>query len=203
MGKDTYPRLFIIESDDVDAEGTRSEGTVLREVLRMMEREPIDHYRIRTSQELRVMAALFEQSKCRYLHISCHGTRNGFALAFDTVSYREFANIFRPVLRDRRLFLSACGVAKPALARELFADAGRLPYSITGPSRTIEFADAAVTWAALYNLLFRGRDEVIKGRRLRTCLDRLCRLNGVKFAHFGRSSKKASNFRSYWFPKRR
>jgi hypothetical protein len=198
MSHDTTPRLFIIESDYLANEGSRSEGAALTEVLRMMELEPIYRY-IRTAKELAAMAREFSDSGYRYLHLSCHGDREGFGLALDDISFGEFGAMFSPHLKNRRLFLSACSIAQPALARELFRSAARLPYSITGPSRNIDFADAAVTWASLYNLLFRRGSESIKGKNIRGYLDKLCTLNGLRFVHFGRTTD-APYFKTFRFP---
>src|SRR5665213_2884407 len=108
----------------------------------------------------------------------------------DTVPFSGFRKVFAPVLRDRRVFLSACSVAQPRLARELFKKYEFAPYSVTGPCTDIGFADAAVTWAALYNLLFRANTKAIEGEHLRNLLSQVCRLNDLQFRHFGRIRDK-------------
>jgi hypothetical protein len=198
MSSNSKPEVFIIESLDLSDEKLGySEGKMLCQLLRMMEKEPLYYY-IRTKQEMRAMAREFEQSRYRYLHISCHGTPDNFRLSLDAVTFGTFARIFRPVLRNRRVFLSACDIAQVELANRLFRDLDTAPYSLTGPTQDIYFSDAAVIWASLYNLLFKDDSEAISGPRLREHLAKLCELNSVSFAHFGRITS-SPHYKEYDF----
>jgi|ERR1700681_86538 len=188
MSSSSKPEVFIIESLDLRQEKLGfGEGQMLCQLLRMMEKEPLYYY-IRTKQELRAMAREFEQSRYRYLHISCHGTPEQFDLSLDAVTFGTFARIFRPVLHNRRIFLSACDIAQADLADKLFRDLDTAPYSMTGPTEEIYFSDAAAIWASLYNLLFQDDSQTISGTRLREHLTKLCELNNVTFAHFARTN---------------
>lgn len=189
MSSQTTPDVFIIESGELADEGRHSEGEALRGILRMMGRKPKYTY-IRTARELQAMSRQFERSRCRYLHISCHGNEHAFELTLETVSFTQFGKMFGPFLKNRRVFLSACSVAQPKLARELFKKYHSAPYSVTGPCEDIGLSDAAVTWASVYNLLFRDGAEAIKGKHLRDYLNQLCKLNGVRYVHFGRITSK-------------
>ena len=188
MSSNSKPDVFVIESNDFeDEKHGYSEGRMLCELLKMMGKDPLYFY-IRTKRELREMSRRFAASKYRYLHIGCHGNSNEFGLTLDTVSFTTFATIFRPVLADRRIFLSACDVAQEKLAKKLFRDLDTAPYSLTGPTQDIDFSDAAAVWGSLYNLLFRDDAQRIKGPRLREHLTKLCELNDVTFAHFARTN---------------
>lgn len=136
------------------------------------------------------MAREFEDSRYRYLHISCHGNEEGFRLTYDRISFTEFATTFRGLLHRRRVFLSACSVAQPELAKELFDSYEGAPYSVVGPREEIDFSTAAVTWASLYNLLFREGAASVQGENIRKHLTALAKLNGTTFVYFGRKKAK-------------
>jgi hypothetical protein len=94
MSSSSKPEVFIIESLDLSQEKLGfGEGQMLCQLLRMMDKEPLYYY-IRTKQELRAMAREFEQSRYRYLHISCHGAPDKFDLSLDAVTFGTFARIF-------------------------------------------------------------------------------------------------------------
>ncbi len=79
------PNLFIIESltlDDEDNE--RFEGRMLSHVLNLSERQSTYYY-IRTRQELVHVLDIFEASKYRYLHLSCHGDESALATTLDEI----------------------------------------------------------------------------------------------------------------------
>jgi hypothetical protein len=194
MGRDTRPNVFIVESNSLKDERRQyNEGEILSQVLRMMGKETEYRY-IRTSKELGVMAQEFRKSRFRYLHMACHGAHDRFGLTLDEVPFADYARIVGPAIENRRLFLSACSIAQPGLARAVFHRYG--PYSITGPSEDVHFADAAVVWASLYRLLFKYDTEIIEGGVVRRYLQKLCELHDVKFVHFGRT-KKQPRFREY------
>jgi len=199
MSDARIPEVYIVESLDRESERAgHLEGKALSRILKMLGKRPRYAY-IRTAAELTEIAKEFDESQYRYLHLSCHGNDQEFILTYDVVSFGAFGATFRPIMAERRLFLSACSVGQRALARELFRTHVSSPYSITGPSSDIDFSDAAVTWASLYNLLFRGGAATIGGEHLRANLNKLCELNGVQFAYFGRTGRKPY-FRRYGLP---
>jgi hypothetical protein len=185
MSDETIPEVFLIESLRRREETHRCEGEALCNILRMMRKKPKYAY-IRTAKELALMAQEFARARYRYLHLSCHGNEEEFALTLDDVPFVEFAKIFDGVLQRKRLFLSVCSAAQPALARELFRTYATSPYSLTGPSEPIGFSTAAAMWASLYNLLFREQATAVESEHLKNHLKALCKLNGVEFVHFGR-----------------
>jgi len=78
----TQPSVFIIESLSLqDERHDRFEGRILNHIL-MLARKDVRYAYIRTTKELRAMLKEFDQSRMRYLHISCHG--NPTALGFNT-----------------------------------------------------------------------------------------------------------------------
>lgn len=115
----TTPRLFIIESLRIcDEEHDRFEGRILKQILRLSDKESIYYY-IRTRRELVRIAELFAKSGFRYLHISCHGGPNSMETTFDSITFAEVGKILRPHLNGRRVFISACEMANAQLAAQL------------------------------------------------------------------------------------
>src|SRR4051812_7684564 len=81
----SHPEVFIIESLRFeDEEKGFFEGRILAEVLRMCGKSP-EYFYFRTSAELVALAELFEKSKSRYLHISCHGTATEIETTLDRI----------------------------------------------------------------------------------------------------------------------
>lgn len=82
-------------------------------MLRLSGLEP-EYMYLRTRRELEKAVALFEKSRFRYLHISCHGNRHGIALTLDNLSFDELGEILAPALKGRRVFFSSCPSPMPA-----------------------------------------------------------------------------------------
>lgn len=198
MARGIRPDVFIIESNELkDEKQGISEGVFLGQLLRMMGKAPEYRY-IRTAKELEAMATEFAASGFRYLHMACHGTKSAFDLTLDKVPFADYTDVVGPVIGERRLFLSACSIAQPGLARAIYAK--YRPYSITGPRTDIYFSDSAVVWASLYSLLFKDDPLAIRGEAIRKHLAALCGLHQVSFVHFGRT-KSTPYFREYRFGK--
>ena len=128
----TLKALFIIESLDFEDEKTRREGKILQQILRLSG-EKVRYIYIRTSQELPFALEEFRRSNYRYLHISCHGSRDTVALTLDQLPFEDFAAEVCPFLSNRRLFFSACSVVNEELAKTIIPASGC--YSIVGPKQ--------------------------------------------------------------------
>lgn len=150
---DTVPQVFIVESLELDDEAKgRREGEVLAAVLRMCGKEPLYYY-IRTKAELELMAKRFEDSGYRYLHISCHSDGKTLETTLDSVNYEEFSEIFQGKLKNRRLFVSACGAGNEFFA-ELIVKKNQEVISIAAPSTDIRFDHAVAFWSSFYVKIF-------------------------------------------------
>lgn len=155
----TLPKLFIIESLDVEDEAHLREGEIISSVLRMTGHEPIYRY-VRTRKELAHFVAEFRRRRYRWLHLSVHGNDDLIALTLDRLNAEEFAAIVGPALADgRRLFLSTCRAATVELAKAIFRRGECL--SVAGPVKKIRFGDSAIFWASFYHLMLKR-----KGRRM-------------------------------------
>ena len=113
------PEVFIIESLKLsDERKQRPEGQIISKILAMRGKQ-CEYYYIRTEKELREVLQLFTDSECRYLHISCHGNDHNMCTTFETLSFNTLATLLKGHIDRRRLFLSACSMARIKLAREI------------------------------------------------------------------------------------
>jgi hypothetical protein len=182
----TTPNVFIIESLKLaDETNDHFEGRFLKHILKLAGRE-VRYFYIRTRKELIEILDEFENSGFRYLHISCHGNKNGLALTLDDLPIGDLATEVGPYLNKRRLFLSACKIATPSLAKALLPSSGC--YSVIGPSRSVYFDEAALYWASLYHFLFKNDATAIKRLDLEKNLLRLSTVFDLGIKYFAASS---------------
>lgn len=166
--------VYIIESLD---ENDDREGEVIYRTLKMSKKEPIYRY-IRTRNELEHFLDEFEDSKYRYLHISCHGNRNGVATTLDQISVEEFSEIVGPVLDERRLFLSTCQASTMKMASAIFQKGDA--YSIAGPKNKIYFDDSVILWSSFYHLMFKTDSTRMKRSHIKQNLSKSAALVAEK-----------------------
>lgn len=178
--------LFIIESLDRADEKSRREGVIIKQILTLSESLPVEYIYIRTEPELSMALEEFKGSNYRYLHISCHGSKNSISLTLDPLPFQDFAPIITPYLNARRLFFSACSVVNPLLADALMIQSGC--NSIIGPCRKINFDDALLMWASFYHLAFRDENESkLLGGKIRWALRRVKHSFGEEFRYYRRA----------------
>ena len=116
---------------------------------------------LRTARELSEAIDEFETSRCRYLHFSCHGNKNGISLTFDHLTFAQLAEKLDGALENKRVFFSSCSVMNDVCARALLLpETGCL--SLIGPSHDIDIDRAAVFWAAFYHLMLRDDARAMK-----------------------------------------
>lgn len=176
----TYPEVFIIESLTLeDEELNRFEGKILYDILKLSGKNP-RYYYFRTKDELVLLAQLFRESDYRFLHISCHGTDMHIQTTLDHVSYIEFAEIFEGLLRNRRLFISACAVGNELFSTVVFGR-NKGMYSIAGPIENIEFSKAIGLWGAFYTKAFSVSQGYVKNEVIRSAIQNLCNLFDIRF----------------------
>src|SRR5262245_57224917 len=118
----TKPNVFIIESLHFkDEEHKLQEGELLSKILHLSGKDSIYYY-IRTQRELEAVLEIFMDSDYRYLHLSCHGNSTAMYTTLDEIPFSKLGKLLRPVLNNKRLFLSACSMANASLAKELVWD---------------------------------------------------------------------------------
>ncbi len=151
--KKTEPKVFIIESLTFENEEMNLfEGQIISNILQFSNIES-KYYYIRTKREFEKVVKLFEKSRYRYLHISCHGGENSIWTTLDKIPFEQLGIILKNSLSNKRLFLSACSVVNNELAKHIIPTTDC--YSVIGPQNDIEFRDAVIMWASFYHLMFK------------------------------------------------
>ena len=182
MSDKTKPDVFIIESLSLsDEKDDRLEGRRLASMLQMSRKE-FQYFYVRTEQELKEILQVFTKSDYRYLHVSCHGCKQGIRTTFDTLDLNTFSDMLKPHINQRRVFLSACEVTTMSLAARLMM--ATTCYSVMGPYNKIEFDRAALFWASFYHLMFRENPNVMNSDTIRQQGNAAARLFKVRIKLF-------------------
>ena len=143
--------VFIIETLSLeDEKNGRLDGQILKDILDLCE-IPNDYYYIRTSHELEEIINEFEESKLRYLHLSCHASESQIAFTFENLFFREVAEIIGSKLKNKRIFISACEASNFEFAKCIIPKFGCT--SLIGSPDKINFDKAAVFWSSFYHLM--------------------------------------------------
>lgn len=184
----TKPDVFILESLSFDDEvAQRYEGKVLADLLRLADKKPAYYY-FRTERELIELTQLFRHSTYRYLHLSCHGSRDYIHTTIEDIPVKRFAEIFEGHLKLRRLFVSACGVGSGFLSNYV-GSANKGMHSIASPVDQILFSRAVAVWAAFYIRMFDFNDQSMSSKQIGFLLADLSRLFDVRFNWYWYNAK--------------
>lgn len=189
----TFPDVYVIETLDPDDEGNgRFEGAVLSQILRLHGKNPRYRY-VRTRQQFENAVKKFGASGYRYLHISAHADSEGMCTTNqDEIDFDELADLLRPHMKGRRLFLSACSMVHEDLAAAIIPRSGC--YSVVGPTEEIRFTDAAVIWASIYHLMFTTNTSKMSHNDLKMHLQRVTELFNVRLAYYSASKKRKRGY---------
>lgn len=187
------PDIFIIESLDPDDEGNgRFDGSMLANFLRLWGKQPRYRY-VRTREEFEKALKHFKRSDYRYLHLSSHGEAEGMQLTSqEEIDFDELAVLLKPVLKNRRLFLSVCSMVHDDFAEEMITKTGC--YSVAGPTSEIYFRDAAVFWIAAYHLIFKADKNRMSNKTLKAVLGQVRDMFDLEIAYYSKSKKQARGF---------
>lgn len=193
--KNTKPEVFILESLSFDdEENDRYEGAILSKILKLNNKKPIYYY-FRTLKELEELLDKFEDSEYRYLHLSCHGSKNSMSTTLETIHFPELSKMLKPCLDNRRLFVSACNMIDHQLARVIIPDSKC--YSIIGPYEPVAFSDAAIFWSSFYHLIFSHNENVMRRNEMEKILKAISNLFGLSINYFrpNNETKQKYSFR--------
>lgn len=180
--------VFIIESLEFDDEkNDRFEGKILSRILNLGDIKN-EYYYIRTQKELEKILEIFEDSDFRYLHLSCHGSKNSIETTLDSIDFDLFSELVTPKLKYKRLFISACSAVNKDLAKEIFPFVKC--YSLIGFDKDVYFSDAAITWASFYHLIL--QNDKMKYDNISPILKTLSELYSIPINYF-QASKTAKN----------
>lgn len=199
MTAGTIADVFIVESlDPADEVARRYEGRRLADILKMAGKNP-KYYYFQNKNELPYILKLFKESRYRFLHFSCHATLGAVFITNDFYSYPEFAQTLKGVLKQRRVFFSAC-----ELGNQLFtlclAGTNKGMHSVTAPAEEIRFDHAAAIWSSLYVSIFTSGKVNIRHRDV---VDRL-KMLGTLFPvdlHFSGYNAKVDSWDHYLIAK--
>ncbi len=184
----SIPGVFIIESLQLsDEKGDLYEGKVVSNILHLNKVEN-QYFYIRTEREFEEILKVFEKSKYRYLHISCHGADNAVSLTLDNLTYGELGNLLQPYLKNKRLFLSACSSVNSRIAVAIIPKSQC--YSIIGPEKNIEFRDATIIWASFYHLMFKENATVMLREKLIENIQKVVNTFQQPMMYYSRSKSK-------------
>ena len=184
--------VFIIESLSFDDENEKlHEGEILSNILKLNGKEPIYYY-IRTANEFDHILDIFENSKYRYLHLSCHGSENSMQTTLDSIGFDELEAMLAPCLDYRRLFLSACSMVNESLATKLMANTKC--HSVIGPGDKVAFTDSAIFWASFYHLMFVENFESMVMKDIQSSLKKLAALFDVPINYYSSSTENKQGY---------
>lgn len=191
------PEVFIIESlrFDDEEEGL-FEGKILSQILNMHEKR-CKYFYIRTKKELIKVLELFEKSKYRYLHLSCHGGAKSMATTLDSIKFDELGEIVRPHLENRRLFVSACKMVNDNLAKAIIPTSKC--YSVIGPNKPVDFTDSAIFWSSLYHLMFTENSNAMKRTALLKNIRNISKLFKVDISYFAINQSNENGYEGTHF----
>lgn len=144
--------VFIIESMDLDNEYKgKLDGYALKTILDLCD-IPNEYFYIRTILELQYVIEKFKESDFGFLHIACHGNEEYLSLCFEDIKFAEFELLLGQHMKYRRLFLSACRVARFELAERFIPKYHA--YSVIGTPEDIDYDKAAIFWSSFYYLMY-------------------------------------------------
>lgn len=184
----TVPKVFIIESLSFENEEAELfEGHIISDILRLSGIES-KYYYVRTKNELIYVLDIFNASRYRYLHISCHGGKNkdSIWMTLEEIGFAALGEILEFHLDRKRLFLSACSVVNNKLAEELIPKSDCI--SIIGPKNDIAFRDATIMWSSFYHLMFKDDSRKMLGKNVVENMQKVVNTFGEPLNYF-RSSK--------------
>ncbi len=182
--KEKRPRygIFIIESMDIKNEiDKKLDGFALKTILDLCD-IPNKYFYIRTKLELEKVIKLFNKSNYGFLHLACHGTESGIELTFDTITFDELELIIGGNLYHRRLFLSACKVARFELAEHFIPKYHC--YSIIGSPDKIAYDKAAVFWSSFYYQIYQLNKFHMPQSNLCPILENVTKAFNIKINYF-------------------
>lgn len=189
----TEANLFIIESLSFDDEQkNRYEGRLLSQILHLGGKESAYCY-IQTEDELKKTLRLFEVSKYRYLHLSCHGNENSIYTTLDEIPFSKLGKLLKSYLRNKRLFISACSAVSDDLAKAVIPSSGCR--SIMGPTIDVLYSDAAIIWASFYHLVFTKDPLRMKKRGILSAMRAVVETFGVPVDLYSKSESAKKGYK--------
>lgn len=184
----TDPYVFILESLDFEDEKRGSfEGEIISQILSMSN---IKHkyFYIRTRREFEHFIDEFVKSNYRYLHISCHGSKDKISTTLDDISFQDLGIILGDKLDRKRLFLSSCLSTNESLAEAIFPTSDCI--SIVGPNKEINMDDAAIFWSSFYQKMFKENIKYMKNEKVKETIKYLKEFLNIPISYFASTNSE-------------
>jgi len=184
----TDPEVFVIEAlHAADYDVGRADGDVLANHLHLMGVQKA-YCKVKNKIEFQDAIIKFKLSRCRFLHVSCHGEANANVLDIgdDAVNYEELATLLKGSLTGKRIAFSACYLGNDRLARILFGKNKGL-HSFMAFSHSVAFDLASAFWIAYYTMAVRAANvkrnktgnPTLRNAVIASYIEKLCNLFGV------------------------
>jgi hypothetical protein len=191
--KKTKPYVFIIESLGFeDEDNGYFEGEIISKILNLSQIEH-KYYYIRTKSEFVYLLDEFEKLNYRYLHISCHGSRESISMTLDEIKFNELGLLIGDKLDFKRLFLSSCLSTNENLASEILSISDC--FSIIGPDKKIYMDDAAIFWSSFYQVMFKQNPKAMKRENLVKVLKDLKSLFKIPLKYYSTSQSNENGWK--------
>jgi hypothetical protein len=189
----TKPYVFIIESLEFeDEEKQYFEGEIISKILNLSRIEH-KYYYVRTKAEIEHLLDEFVRLNYRYLHISCHGSKNSIATTLETINFEDLSIIFADKLDKKRLFLSSCLSTNDKLADSILSITDC--FSIIGPDKKINMDDAAIFWASFYQIMFKRNPKAMNRENLENLLKELKALYKIPLKYYSASNSSPTGWK--------
>jgi hypothetical protein len=189
----TKPYVFIIESLDFeDEENKYFEGEIISKILNLSQIEH-KYYYIRTKKEFEYLLQEFVELNYRYLHLSCHGSKNSIFTTLDEISFKHLALVLGDKLDRKRLFISSCSSTNSDLADAVLSISDC--FSIIGPDKSIYMDDAAIFWSSFYQVMFKKNSKAMNRENLQSVLKDLKKLFKIPLRYFSASNSSQKGWK--------
>lgn len=143
-------KILIIESrSDLDIYDERYEGNTLKQVLDL---QGVSAKSIEVVNGDMFVKALkvAQREHIKYVHISAHGTDDGFVLTDDGfITWEDLDRIAWPILRGKCICFSSCSVGNGV--EEIFIFHRSFCNAIIAPTRAITWGEGLVAYSAFYH----------------------------------------------------
>lgn len=139
--------VYIIESlrgDDY------FDGETLHDILKLSDIPTVYKWADSIS-ELKKHLIDFNKSNYRYLHLSCHADETGIEINGKSITNTKLQGITKNIIRNKRLFLSACKGANRDLATKIII--ANQAYSLIGTPINLRFDKSVLFWPSFYHTM--------------------------------------------------
>lgn len=126
------------------------DGETLHDILKLS-KIPSKYKWVESKDDLKKQLKLFNNSRYRYLHLSCHADKDGIEINGTFIDNEEFRVLTLNYLQGKRVFLSACEGANLPLASKLIVKNKAI--SLIGTPTNLRFDKSVLFWPSFYHAM--------------------------------------------------